>query len=54
MAQATLVRREGRVRGRPFDMAAVTSPPLRLNVDFTGPGADTSPLPLFLQERSSP
>ncbi len=42
------------MRGRPFDTVAVTSPPLRLGWRSDVPGADTSPLPLSLQERGSP
>ncbi len=43
------------MRGRPFDAAAVTSPPLRSGWRCAaGPGAYTSPLPLSLQERGSP
>ena len=45
---------EGRVRGRPFDVRAATSPQRLSDARITGPGADTSPLPLSLQERGSP
>jgi predicted glycosyltransferase len=45
---------EGRVRGRPFDTVAVTSPQPRSGMRSAGPGAYTSPLPLSLQERGSP
>ena len=49
-----LPKGEGRVRGRPPDTVAVTSPPSPSGRSPAGPGADTSPLPLSLQERGSP
>ncbi|HEY5797215.1 MAG TPA: glycosyltransferase [Bosea sp. (in: a-proteobacteria)] len=49
-----LPKGEGRVRGRPSDSEAVTLPPAPSGCGLTGLGADTSPLPLSLQERGSP
>jgi predicted glycosyltransferase len=53
-ARNPLPEGEGRVGGRPSDTLAVTSPQSPSGSRFTGPGADTSPLPLSLQERGSP
>ena len=49
-----LLEGEGRVRCRPFDTVAVTSPLPLMGLRATSPGASTSPLPLSLQERGSP
>ncbi|PTM43129.1 error-prone DNA polymerase [Bosea sp. 124] len=45
---------EGRVRGRPLDALAEPHRCAAETEHKTGPGADTSPLPLSLQERGSP
>ncbi|MGL4444044.1 MAG: glycosyltransferase, partial [Alsobacter sp.] len=49
-----LPKGEGRVRARPPDTVAVTSPPSPSGRSPAGPGADTAPLPHSVQERGSP
>ena len=53
-AKNPLPEGEGRVRGRPLDAFGERSPQSPLGDRLAGPGADTSPQPLSLQERGSP